>query len=65
MMGSLIRFVVKQQNSSTLDHSASAGNGSITNKVIKSFTRIFAPIFYKLFNDFIKQSVVTNDWKIK
>ena len=47
----------------TLDQSASAGNGSIPTKVIKYCARFFAPILTKLFNFCIKQAVVMNDWK--
>ena len=45
----------------SLDQSASAGNGSIPTKVIKYCARFFAPILSKIFNHCIKQAMVTND----
>ena len=53
--------VFKQLTS--LDQSASAGNGSIPTKVLKYCARFFAPLLTKLFNACIKQAMVTNDWK--
>ena len=56
-----VQEVFKQLTS--LDQSASAGNGSIPTKVIKYCARFFAPLLTKLFNHCISQAVFTNDWK--